>query len=276
MNKSKKINLNDKVAIITGGAGLLGMQHALALLECGTRVIIVDINAKAIEKTHGELTKKYFKMVDSLVMDVTDITSIKKAEDEIYNKYGTIDILINNAAIDPKVDNNNQVKESSRFENFSKNQWDFELSVGLTGAFLCSQVFGNCMADNGGGVILNIASDLSVIAPDQRLYRKKDLSEEMQSVKPITYSVIKTGLIGLTRYLAAYWADKKIRVNALSPGGVYNNQADDFVSRLSDLIPMNRMAKVDEYHGAIQFLCSDLSSYMTGQNIVIDGGRSIL
>ena len=276
MSYLKKSRLDKKVAIITGGAGLLGMQHAFALLECGARVIIADINSEVIEKAQNKLTKKYSEMIGSFVMDVTDVASIKETKDEICKKYGSIDILINNAAIDPKVDNAHQIKESSRFENFSINQWNFELNVGLMGAFLCSQVFGGYMANNGGGVILNIASDLSVIAPDQRLYRKKDLSEEMQPVKPVTYSVIKAGLVGLTRYLAAYWADKKIRVNALSPGGVYNNQPDDFVSRLSDLIPMNRMAEVDEYRGAVQFLCSDLSSYMTGQNILIDGGRSII
>ena len=129
--------------------------------------------------------------------------------------------------------------------------------------------------DDKGGIILNIASDLSVIAPDQRIYRQKDLERKLQPVKPVTYSVIKSGLIGLTRYLATYWPEKGIRSNALSPGGVYNNQDKEFVQNLSKLIPMGRMAKVDEYKGAIQFLCSDASSYMNGQNIVIDGGRSI-
>ena len=132
------------------------------------------------------------------------------------------------------------------------------------------------MASNNSGVILNIASDLSVFAPDQRLYRKDGLPEDQQPVKPITYSVIKTALLGLTRYLATYWADKGIRVNALSPGGVYMNQSEEFVLRLSNLIPLGRMAKADEYRAAVQFLCSEASSYMTGQNIVMDGGRSIL
>ena len=148
------------------------------------------------------------------------------------------------------------------------------LAVGLTGAFLCSQVFGTWMAGNGGGVILNIASDLSVIAPDQRLYRKDGLPEAEQPVKPVTYSVIKTGLIGLTRYLATYWAEQGVRVNALSPGGVYVGQPPEFVARLAALIPLGRMAERDEYTAAVQFLCSDASRYMTGQNIVMDGGRS--
>ena len=163
-----------------------------------------------------------------------------------------------------------------RLENFSLDQWNKEISVGLTGALICTKEFGSEMAKDGkGGVILNISSDLSVFAPQQKLYKKPDLSDEMQPVKPITYSVIKTGLIGFTRYVATYWNDKKIRCNALSPGGIKNDQGDVFVSEISKLIPLGRMAEKDEYRSAIQFLCSDASSYMTGQNIVIDGGRSI-
>jgi NAD(P)-dependent dehydrogenase (short-subunit alcohol dehydrogenase family) len=129
-------------------------------------------------------------------------------------------------------------------------------------------------ADSKGGVILNIASDLSVFSPDQRLYRKPGLPEHLQPVKPVTYSVIKAGLVGLTRYLATYWPDKGVRANAISPGGVFNGQGDEFVTRLSALIPMGRMAASDEYRAAVQFLCSDASSYMNGQNVVMDGGRS--
>jgi len=132
------------------------------------------------------------------------------------------------------------------------------------------------MALNKKGVILNIASDLSVIAPDQRLYYQDNINENQQPVKPITYSVIKHGLIGLTKYTASYWANKGIRCNALSPGGVYTNQNDNFVRRITNLIPMQRMARIDEYIGAVQFLCSDASLYLNGQNIVMDGGRSII
>ena len=153
---------------------------------------------------------------------------------------------------------------------------DLQIAVGLTGAFLCSKEFGTAMARDGkGGVILNIASDLSVFSPDQRLYRKEGLSDDIQPVKPVTYSVIKAGLIGLTRYLATYWADKGVRSNALSPGGVYTGQSEEFVQRLTSLIPMGRMACKDEYRSAIQFLCSDASAYMNGQNVVMEGGRSV-
>jgi len=166
--------------------------------------------------------------------------------------------------------------ELSRLEHFPLEEWNRQISVGLSGAFLCARVFGSGMAERGGGVILNIASDLAVIAPDQRLYRKPGLPAQEQPVKPVTYSVIKTALLGLTRYLASYWAEQGVRANAISPGGVFNNHPAEFVERLAALIPMGRMAELSEYRAAVQFLCSPASSYMTGQNLVIDGGRSIL
>jgi NAD(P)-dependent dehydrogenase (short-subunit alcohol dehydrogenase family) len=210
------------------------------------------------------------------VMDVTNLSSVTAAAEMIAIDGYRIDILINNAAIDPKVRGAGRMHETSRLENFPVEQWDQQIAVGLTGAFLCCQVFGAAMAIDGrGGTILNIASDLSVFAPDQRLYRKDGLPDELQPVKPITYSVVKTGLIGLTRYLATYWADKGIRSNALSPGGVLAGQDREFIDRLSSLIPLGRMADTNEYRCAVQFLCSDASAYMNGQNIVIDGGRSV-
>jgi NAD(P)-dependent dehydrogenase (short-subunit alcohol dehydrogenase family) len=148
------------------------------------------------------------------------------------------------------------------------------MAVGLTGAFLCSQTVGSYLAGHGGGVILNIASDLGVIAPDQRLYRQEGVAAEQQPVKPVTYSVIKHGLIGLTKYLATYWAEQNVRVNALSPGGIYTNQPEAFVKKLTRLIPLGRMASSDEYRAAVLFLVSDASSYMTGANLSVDGGRT--
>ena len=272
MNK----DLKGKRALVTGAAGLLGIEHCVALAEAGAVVILTDINKEELDNAQAQLSRKITtaKFMTS-IMDVADEGSVSSVFEK-YNEDGGIDILVNNAAIDPKVTKDNSVMEMSRLENFPLEQWDFQISVGLTGAFLCSKYFGAAMARKGEGVILNISSDLSVIAPDQRLYKKRGVSDEFQPVKPVTYSVIKTALIGLTRYLASYWAKDGVRVNALSPGGVYNGQADEFVSNLSQLIPMGRMADKNEYHGVIQFLCSDASRYMTGQNIVMDGGRSIL
>jgi len=207
-------------------------------------------------------------------MDVTDAASIQAVARTLAERQVRVDILVNNAAIDPKVQAD-RVVETSRLEHMALRDWNLQLAVGLSGAFLCTQVFGSAMAADGrGGVILNIASDLSVFAPDQRLYRRAGLSEDQQPVKPVTYSVIKAGLVGFTRYLATYWADRGVRANALSPGGVFNGQGEDFVQRLSALIPLGRMARRHEYRSAVQFLCSDASSYLNGQNIVIDGGRS--
>jgi NAD(P)-dependent dehydrogenase (short-subunit alcohol dehydrogenase family) len=256
-------DLSGRVALVTGGAGLLGVEHARALADAGARVILGDVNLEAALARAKELKGSAVRL------DVTEPASVRAALEHS----GGVHILVNNAAIDAKVKAEGLV-ETSRFENLPLEQWELEFKVGLTGAFLCSQAFGGWMAANGGGVILNIASDLSVFAPDQRIYRQPGLPEERQPVKPATYSAIKHGLVGLTRYLATYWADKKVRVNALSPGGVYVDQPEEFVQRLSNLIPLARMARRDEYRAAVQFLCSDASSYMTGQNVVMDGGRS--
>lgn len=269
-------NLTGKTALITGAAGLLGVEHAAALAAIGARVVLTDINESLLDQALWRLQNEFdAEQFLAYNMDVTALTSITAIKEQLGNNSG-VDILINNAAIDPKVKQDSSLLETSRFEHFPLEQWNFQLNVGLTGAFLCSQVFGTAMAQRGTGVILNIASDLSVIAPDQRLYRRESLPEEQQPVKPVTYSVIKTALVGLTRYLATYWAAQGVRVNALSPGGVYNQQGEEFVSRLTNLIPMGRMANRDEYRGVVQFLCSDASRYLTGQNIVVDGGRSLL
>lgn len=195
------------------------------------------------------------------------------ADERLQAQHGRVDILINNAARNPKVETAGD-KDFSRLEHFPWEQWQLDLNVGLGGAFNCAKVFGARMARQGSGVIVNIASDLGVIAPDQRLYRVPGRDSEQQPVKPVTYSVVKHGLIGLTKYLATYWCEQGVRCNALSPGGVYAGQNDVFVSKLSQLIPLGRMADADEYRGAIAFLCSDASSYMNGANLVVDGGRS--
>ncbi len=211
-----------------------------------------------------------------LAADITSEASLLEARDAIIAKFGRIDILINNAANNPKVEDQKPGQPWSRLENFPLETWNADIAVGLTGAFLCSRIFGQEMVKRNAGVILNVASDLGVIAPDQRLYRKEGLPEDQQPVKPVTYSVVKTALIGLTRYLSTYWTAHNIRVNAISPGGVFAGQPDEFTAKLHQLIPMGRMAHKDEYQGAILFLCSDASSYMTGQNLIVDGGRSVL
>tara|TARA_B110000967_G_scaffold203659_1_gene244743 strand:- start:258 stop:1097 length:840 start_codon:yes stop_codon:yes gene_type:complete len=269
-------NLSGKVALITGASGLLGVEHTSALLESGAIVYMTDINEEALQEAYNDLlTPNNKNRLFYKIMDVTNEKNIQDIANNLKQNGININILINNAAINPKVEKDSLL-ETSRLENFLVDDWNFQISVGLTGAMLCSKIFGTEMVKNGGGVILNIASDLSVLSPDQRLYKKDGLSPDQQPVKPVTYSVIKHGLIGLTKYLATYWADKEVRCNALSPGGVYTSQDDKFVSNLSNLIPLGRMAKKDEYKGAIQFMCSDASSYMNGQNIVIDGGRSAL
>jgi NAD(P)-dependent dehydrogenase (short-subunit alcohol dehydrogenase family) len=275
MTALKRFRLTDRVAVVTGSAGLLGPEHAHALLEAGAQVVLTDIDQPAVERTAAALGDEFRSGVLGIRMDVTDAASVADALRTILDRCGRVDVLVNNAAVDAKVSASGAGREMSRFEWFSTEQWNREIAVGLTGAFLCCQTFGAHMAGTRGGVILNIASDLSVFSPDQRLYRREGIADADQPVKPVTYSVIKTALIGLTRYLATYWADCGVRVNALSPGGVRVDQPDAFVARLSQLIPLGRMAARDEYRAAVQFLCSDASSYMTGQNIVMDGGRSV-
>jgi NAD(P)-dependent dehydrogenase (short-subunit alcohol dehydrogenase family) len=275
MNKKfNKFDLTGRVALITGAAGLLGVEHAKALLESGAIVVLTDIDKIGLTNAYNDLVSTLGNSkIICKIMDVTNEGSIKTVASELADKKLSVSILINNAAIDPKVNKDNVV-ETSRLENFSLNDWNFQLNVGLTGAMLCSKIFGTEMALKGKGVILNIASDLSVIAPDQKLYRKDGLKWNEQPVKPVTYSVIKHGLIGLTKYLATYWPERGVRCNALSPGGVFNGQNEEFMEKLNSLIPIGRMATRDEYRSIVQLLCSDASSYMNGQNIVLDGGRS--
>lgn len=268
-------SLKGQVALITGGAGLLGRQHAAAVLACGGTSVLLDIDPVGLSGTQNQLRDEFSREAPAFECDITSLDSVCSVRDHILSRLGRIDILINNAARNPKVEDSDGVN-FSRLENFPTDQWELDLSVGLGGAFNCSRVFGSHMATSGrGGVIVNIASDLGVIAPDQRLYSQEDLEAHQQPVKPVTYSVVKHGLIGLTKYLATYWCEQGVRCNSLSPGGVYTNQDEVFVSKLNRLIPLGRMARVDEYRGAIAFLCSSASSYMNGANLVMDGGRSV-
>jgi NAD(P)-dependent dehydrogenase (short-subunit alcohol dehydrogenase family) len=266
-------DLTGRVAVITGGTGLLGRQHAQAVARAGGHPVLLDLAAARPAERADEFGRAEDVSALGVAADITRPEQVEAALAAVLQRFGRVDILINNAANNPKVEATAGTAWS-RLENFPLDIWQADLAVGLTGAFLCSRVFGTEMARRRRGVIVNVASDLGVIAPDQRLYRQEGLPEDQQPVKPVTYSVVKTGLIGLTRYLATYWADAGVRVNAISPGGVYNGQPDEFVARLRKLIPLGRMADVGAYQGAILFLCSDASSYMTGANLIVDGGRT--
>jgi NAD(P)-dependent dehydrogenase (short-subunit alcohol dehydrogenase family) len=265
-------DLTGRVVLITGGAGLLGAEHAAAVAEAGGVPVVADIRGADAEQVARAVGDRFGVTAGALELDVASRPSCEAALTRLLATHGRLDGLVNNAALNPKVEGAGL--SATRFENYSLDCWERELAVGLTGAFLCCQVFGSYLAAHGGGVIVNIASDLGLIAPDQRIYRRPGLAPEEQPVKPVTYSVVKGGLVTLTKYLATYWADAGVRVNALVPGGVYAGQPADFVERLTNLIPMGRMARKDEYRAALVFLCSDASSYMTGANLVIDGGRT--
>lgn len=268
-------DLSGRVAIITGGAGLLGVRHAEAIAELGGIPWLVDVDAARAEAAAAKIRADFGGAAVGVACDITSPEAVSRLAEQVLTQHGRVDILINNAANNPKVEGGTSGKHWSRFENFPLEVWNQDIAVGLTGAFLCSQVFGAAMAEAGRGVILNIASDLGVIAPDQRIYRNPGETAENQSVKPVTYSVVKAGLIGLTRYLATYWPHAGVRANSLAPGGVFAGQGEDFVQRLTNLIPLGRMAHKDEYKAAVAFLVSDASSYMNGAVLSMDGGRTV-
>jgi NAD(P)-dependent dehydrogenase (short-subunit alcohol dehydrogenase family) len=255
--KKNSFNLKNKNIIITGGNGFLGSQITEVLIEEEANVFIIDI-----QKSKKKNSAKQF------YSDITKENELKKILNYFKLKKIQIDVLINNAAINyaPKKIKKNYLK----LENFPNYLWEKDLNVSLKGSYLCTKVFGTYMSKFNKGVILNVSSDLGIIAPDQRIYRESGFT------KPITYSVVKHGIIGLTKYTASYWGKKNIRCNAIAPGGIYNNQDSSFVKKINQLIPLGRMAKKNEYNGLFLFLCSDLSSYLTGSIIIADGGRTII
>ena len=255
--KRTLFNLDNKNIIITGGNGFLGNQITDALLNEKANVYVIDI-----KQSKKKTSAKHF------TSDITDENELKKILKFFKLKKIKIDVLINNAAVDysPSKSQVNKLK----LENFSNDLWDKDIAVSLKGSYLCTKVFGSYMAKFKKGTIINVSSDLGIIAPDQRIYKKSGF------IKPVTYSIVKHGIIGLTKYTASYWGEKNIRCNAIAPGGIYNNQDNSFIKKISQLIPLGRMAKKKEYNGLILFLCSDLSSYLTGSVIVADGGRSTI
>lgn len=276
MTAVDKFYIEEKVVIITGGGGLLGQKHAEAVIEGKGIAVLLDISEESIERGVIALKGKYGNdcKVEGFVTDITDRGQVEHVKRLLLDKYSHIDVLINNAANNPKVEGSAANMKAIQFENFPMQMWLDDIAVGLTGSFVCAQVFGETMAGQKKGVILNISSDLGIIAPDQRIYRKEGLADEEQTVKPVTYSVIKHGLLGLTKYLATYYAERGVRANALCPAGVYNGQNDEFLQKLTNLIPMGRMADVEEYKSTVLYMISDASNYMTGSTVVVDGGRT--
>ena len=264
-------NLTGRIALITGGAGLMGVQHAKAIQAEGGIPVIADLNLRQAESVRSQIGGR----AAAMELDVTREESISACLASVLERFGKIDILINNAARNPMVEGTDTSAAFARFEDQDLEGWTRDLAVGLTGAMLCSKIVGRHLAAHGGGVILNIGSEYALVAPDQRLYEQSGLPAERQPRKPVSYSVVKHGIIGLTRFLATYWADRQVRVNCLCPGGIANHQPAEFTQRLSRLIPMGRMAQPDEMQGAVIFLCSDASRFMTGAIVTVDGGRTV-
>lgn len=269
-------SIKGRVFVITGGGGLLGMKHAEAILIGGGVPVLLDISDLSMQRVKNEMEKKFpGSIIETFVADITDRQCLETILDNLIDKYGHVDGLINNAANNPKVEGGSDNLAAIQFHNFPIDLWNRDFAVGLTGAFLCCQVFGEQMVRQRKGVIINISSDYGLIAPNQSIYRKDGLSEDQQIVKPVSYSVVKHGIIGLTKYLAVYWAKKGVRVNTLCPASLENGQDPEFISKISELIPLGRMSRPDEYLGVVLFMLSDSSSYMTGSTVVLDGGRTI-
>ena len=267
-------DLSNRVIIITGALGLLGQKHVEVVANYGGIPIILDVDEKQVLLAAERVQQKYNVPAMGLKVDITNEKEIINSCVKIIKSFGKIYGLVNNAANNPKVEDNKDIN-FSQLENFPLKTWEHDIAVGLTGAWLCSKHYGAEIAKNkNGGSIVNISSDLGLIAPDQRLYMKDNESNENRTVKPVTYSVVKTGLIGLTRYLSTYWADKGVRCNAMCPGGVENGQSEDFLNKVKSRIPMDRLAKPNEYQGTLLWMLSDASSYLNGAIISVDGGRT--
>ncbi len=261
--------LKGKVGIVTGALGLLGKQHCYALSEAGATVIVCDLNEKPCKEFSSELGLNSI----GVGVDITDYSSVQNLLKIIKKTFSSIDILVNNAAINEKFEDASGADELSKFENYPLELWNRSLNVNLTGMFICSQVIGGEMARRKSGSIINVASTYGIVAPDQSLY--KDENGHQNFYKTAAYPVTKGAVISFTRYLAAYWGNKEVRVNALSPGGVENFQDQFFIDNYSKRTPLGRMAMPTDYKGALIFLASDASRYMTGANLVVDGGYTI-
>ncbi len=260
--------MNGRTAVVTGAVGLLGREHCHALGEAGANVVVTDLDAGACEAFARDLASADVRAI-AAGADITQKADLQRLRDLALERFGAIDVLVNNAAIDDKFDAGADPK-ASRFEDYSLDRWRRSLDVNVTGTFLCCQVFGAEMARRGRGSIINVASTYGVVSPDQAIYR--DAQGHQRFFKSAAYPVSKAGVIALSRYLATYWGSAGVRVNTLSPGGVRAEQDAHFVESYSRRTPLGRMARRDEYRGALVFLASDASSYLTGFNLVVDVG----
>lgn len=264
-------DLKGKVAIVTGGVGLLGQEFCRTLAEAGAGVVVADLQGEAAEKVADSLKQEGWEAI-AIETDVTQPASTHAMVEAAIKAFGRLDILVNSAAMDPKFDPQalkKLGKISGAFEDYPLDQWQQALNVNLTGLFLCCQAAVKPMLELASGSIINICSTYGLVGPDQRLYQRDG---EQSAFKPVYYSVTKAGVLGLTKYLATYYAGKNLRVNALTPGGVYNGHDEVFLRAYSARAVMGRMAHRNEMNGALLFLASEASSYMTGANLVVDGG----
>jgi NAD(P)-dependent dehydrogenase (short-subunit alcohol dehydrogenase family) len=266
MTQDLLFSVAHEIVIITGVSGQLGAEYAKSFLERGATVCGIDLTLSPSSKA---LASAYTEKFLFCPADIVNKESLKNTLKTITATFGTPTVLINNAALDSPP--SAPPEENGPFEDYPETSWDKVMDVNIKGTFLCCQIFGGAMAVAGRGSIINIASIYGVVAPDQNIYEYRRKRGET-FFKPAAYATSKSAILNLTRYLAAYWAKKNVRVNTLTISGVFNHQEQDFLDAYCGRIPIGRMAQADEYNGAVLFLSSTASKYMTGSNLVIDGG----
>jgi NAD(P)-dependent dehydrogenase (short-subunit alcohol dehydrogenase family) len=262
-------SIEGRVAVVTGALGLLGRHHCAALARAGASVVVTDLDPAGCVELADQLAAAHGRSAIGHGADISVRESVRALRDAVLGRLGSVDVLVNNAAVNEKVEDPGTGAPLT-FESYPLEEWERSLRVNVTGTFLCCQAFGAEMARRGRGSIVNIASTYGIVAPDQALYRRADGTQAF--FKSAAYPTTKGAVLALTRYLAAYWGKRGVRVNALSPGGVENGQDPHFVARYAERTPLGRMADASDYEGAIVYLASDASSYVTGANLVVDGG----
>lgn len=261
-------DLCDRVVIVTGAVGLLGREHCRALHDAGARVVVADLEQQECDAVADELGDAL-----PVAVDITKPEAVARMLDTVLRRYDRVDGLINNAAINDKFDSDEEALERSRVETYPLELWRRSMDVNVTGTFLCCQAVGAEMAKRRAGSIVNIASTYGIVAPDQSLYVRPDGTRAFY--KSPSYPTTKGAVLSLTTFLATYWGSVGVRVNAVSPGGVYAGQEPFFVESYSRRTPLGRMGRPDDLRGAVIYLVSDASRYVTGANIVVDGGFTV-